>query len=146
MTQMMPGSRLSHVVVPLDGTLVRTVTVWNKKEGLIQKDKVVPGGFIVYFPRGHVLRVKNEKQLKHYGLDKKPRLISMAGLADPDSPLGKMMMAQDDAARQGAYQELEQAVMHMAIAKSGPTIMPEQIKKTRFIQKGDSFSKRPEAA
>lgn len=134
--QNMPGARLSHVVVALKGTLKRAVTVWTKKEGLVQKVIDVPAGFLVYFPRGHVLRV-DEEHLKHYGLDKKPRISNLSGLHDPESPLGKIMMAQDDAARAGAYQDLEQMVMQMAIAKSGPVIMPEQVKATRFIQHED---------
>jgi hypothetical protein len=121
------------------------MTTWTKKEGLVRKSVAVPAGYIVYFPRGHVLRIRDERQLEHYGLHRKPKLIDMAGLANPESPLGKMMMAQDDATRAGAYVELEQAVMHMAIAKSGPIIMPEQVKQARFV-KSDDFVNRGKAA
>jgi hypothetical protein len=140
-----PGTRLSFVVVKLEGTLMRDVVTYSKTDGLVQKQKAVPAGYLVYFPRGHVLRIKDMKHLAHYGLDKKPHIINMQGLHDPNSPIGKMISAQDDAARAGAYQELEQAVMHLAIAKSGPTIMPEQIKRQRFVESND-FAKPGKAA
>jgi len=137
---MMPGTRLSFVVVKLDGTLTRQITTWTKKEGLVKKEMPVPAGNLVYFPRGHVLRLSDE-QLVHYNLNKKPRMINLQGLHDPESPVGKMMMAQDDATRANAYNDLEQAVMHLAIAKSGPVIMPEMVKKMRFVEAKDYTTK-----
>jgi hypothetical protein len=143
--QQMPGTRLSFVVVKLEGTLRRMVTSWTKKDGLVPKEVPVPAGNLVYFPRGHVLRLSDEA-LVHYGLNKKPRMINMQGLHDPESPLGKMLAAQDDAARANAYNDLEQAVMHLAIAKSGPVIMPEMVKKMRFVEAKDYTTKGKEAA
>ena len=136
----MTGTRLSYVVVKLEGTLMRDVivpTYKNKMLTLKRVKKAVPAGYLVYFPKGHVLRIEDSEHLEHYGLDRKPRFINLKGLHNPDSPLGKMMSAQDDAARKGAYQELEQAVMQLAIAKSGPVIMPEQVAKARFIEASD---------
>jgi hypothetical protein len=144
----MPNTRLQYVVVPLDGTLKRMKTrlVRKGKLSTIEKKPAdVPAGYLVYFPRGHVLRMTQE-QLEHHGLDQKPRLISLAGLHDPSTPLGRMMMAQDDAARAGAYQELEQQVMQLAIAKSGPVIMPEQMKATRFTEYEDHQTRKSQKA
>jgi hypothetical protein len=132
----MPGGRLSFVAVELEGTLKRETCKYIKGKGLVRKEESVPAGYLVYFPRGHVLRL-NEEQMKHYGLHRKPRIINMAGLHDPDSPIGKMMAAQNDAERAGAYKNLEQAVMQLAIAKSGPIIMPEMVKKMRFVEHSD---------
>ena len=106
----------------------------------MKKEMPVPAGNLVYFPRGHVLRLSDE-QLVHYNLNKKPRMINLQGLHDPESPVGKMMMAQDDATRANAYNDLEQAVMHLAIAKSGPVIMPEMVKKMRFVEAKDYTTK-----
>lgn len=145
----MAGTRLAYVVVKMDGTLKRDIMVPQRtknrhdgKPGMltlkrVQKD--VPAGYLVYFPKGHVIRLKNIEALQHYGLDRKPQFINLRGLHNPESPLGKMMAAQDDAARKNAYQDMEQAVMLLALAKSGPVIMPEQIKDVRFIQ-GNEFT------
>ena len=143
----MAGTRLSYVVVKLEGTLKREVVVpvrtKNKhdgKPGMLTMKRVmkdVPAGWLVYFPRGHVIRIKDSEHLEHYGLDRKPQWINLKGLHNPESALGKMMNAQDDAARKHAYQDMEQAVMQLAIAKSGPVIMPEQVKAVRFIEAGD---------
>lgn len=145
--RMAKGTRLEFVAVKLDGSLERETIVPVKKGKMTKferKNKPVPAGWLVYFPRGHVIRIKDREHLEHYGLDRKPKLINMRGLNDPNSPLGKMMAAQDDAARAGAYRDLEQAVMHMALAKSGPTIMPEQVKATRFVEH-DEFIQRASA-
>ena len=143
----MAGTRLSYVVVKLDGTLQRDVMVpvrgKNRHDGkpgmltLKRTTKAVPAGWLVYFPKGHVIRIKDREHLEHYGLDRKPQWINLKGLHNPESALGKMMAAQDDAARKNAYQDMEQAVMQLAIAKSGPVIMPEQVKNVRFIEAGD---------
>lgn len=143
----MPNTRLQYVVVPLEGTLKRVKIRLVKKGKMTtmeKKEADVPAGYLVYFPRGHVLRMTRE-QLVHAGLDREPKLISLAGLHDPSTPLGRMMMAQDDATRQGAYQELEQQVMQLAIAKSGPVIMPEQMKAQRFVEYDDHRAKKAAA-
>jgi hypothetical protein len=145
----MAGTRLAYVVVKMEGTLQRDIIVPSRtknrhdgKPGMLslkRTTKAVPAGYLVYFPKGHVLRLKTRDQLEHYGLERKPQFINLRGLHNPESPLGKMMAAQDDAARKNAYQDMEQAVMQLAIAKSGPVIMPEQIKEVRFIQ-GNEFT------
>jgi hypothetical protein len=130
------GGRLAFVVRELEGTVTRKKyklvqankkvngrTQWEMKEEMVEE----PAGFMVYFPRGHAVRVPTKKLLEHYGLHLKPRIINLEGLTDPSTPLGKMMMAQDDQARAGAYIDMERMVIQLATAKTGPQLMPEQI-------------------
>jgi hypothetical protein len=137
------GARLSFVVRELQGKVKREVyrMVPNKRSATAtgrqshEMQKVimeVPAGYMVYFPRGHVIRVRDKKTLAYYGLDRKPRIINMEGLADPNSPLGRMMSAQDDAARHGAMVDMERMVIQMATAKTGPILLNEQV-----IEKGE---------
>jgi hypothetical protein len=121
------GARLSYVVVPLEGTVKRPVCEFVKGTGIVQKMADVPAGFMVYFPRGHVTRIPNEKMLKHYKLNRRARIINVEGLNDPNSPLGRMILEQDEAGRAGAFADLERQVKDMATAGSGKTIMPEQV-------------------
>jgi DNA integrity scanning protein DisA with diadenylate cyclase activity len=51
----------------------------------------------------------------------------MSGLHDPRSLMGKLMRAQDDTARKGAMNDLEEAVIQLATRKTGAIIMPEQL-------------------
>jgi hypothetical protein len=123
------GTRLAYVVRPLEGTVEREIVVFDKKngEGLVRKMRKVPAGNMVYFPRGHVLRL-TDAQLKFYKLDRKPRMINIQGLNDPNSPIGKMINAQDEEERHGAYLDLEKSVMQLATAMTGSVLMPEQLK------------------
>lgn len=125
--QVMTGARLSFVVVALEGTVKRPVVTWTKKDGLKTKLVDKPAGFMVYFPRGHALRLEDEAALAKYGLNRKPQIINMQGLNDPNSPIGKLMMDQDAEVRQGAYVDLEQMVIRLATAKTGPVLMTEQV-------------------
>lgn len=129
-TAHMNGARLAYVVREIPGKVKRqTHSIGKKGEGIRVVDKEEPGGFMVYFPRGHALRIPDRKTLAHYGLDKKPMVINAQDvLADPNSPLGRIMMAQNEEARAGAMLDMERMVMQMATAKTGPIIMPEQIK------------------
>lgn len=115
----MTGSRLSYVVVELDGAVTRKINTWNKKTGLSNKFVDQPAGFLVYFPRGHVLRIRDKAMLRHYKLDKAPTIINLDGLSDPNTPLGRMMMSQDDAQRRGAFESMEKQVMKLAQSKGG---------------------------
>lgn len=123
----MSGTRLSFVVVALAGTVKRSVCRWTKDEGITREEVDQPAGFMVYFPRGHALRFKNKAELARYGLDKKPRLTNLQGLADPNSAIGKMMYAQDEEGRADGFSDLEQSVIALATAKTGPVLMPEQL-------------------
>lgn len=127
----MNGTRLSFVVRQLEGTVVREITpfVRDKKTGMsgIERKQVEqPAGYMVYFPRGHSLRL-TEAQLKVYKLRGRPKLINLQGLDDPNSPLGRLMMAQDADERDLAFESLEKQVIALATAKSGKILMPEQI-------------------
>lgn len=123
----MSGTRLAYVVRALPGTVKRTVCKWTKEDGLTTEEVEQPAGFIVYFPRGHALRFKNTAELARYGLDKKPKMINLQGLYDPESPAGKIMHAQDDEGRQEGFSDLEQSVIALATAKTGSVLMPEQL-------------------
>lgn len=122
------GARLAYVVVKLKGTVKRNQTRYEAGKGL----KVVPteedAGYMVYFPRGHTLRLRDERALAHYNLRMgEAPIINMQGLNDPNSAIGRMLAAQDDETRKGAWRSMEDQVIKMATAKTGPVIMPEQV-------------------
>lgn len=138
---MASGTRLAYVVVKIEGKLEREqYTIDRKKVGLTSDGKPrymndmkkimveEPGGFMAYFPRGHVVRMRTIEDLEHYGLQVgKAPLINLAGLNDPNSALGKLMQAQDQQGRADAWNALEQQVIKLSLAKTGPIIMPEQV-------------------
>lgn len=119
MQAFMNGSRLAYVVVPQDGEVVRKINTWTKKKGLSETFQAQPAGYMVYFPRGHVIRLKNRSELRRYRLDQAPRVINIEGLSDPNSVFGKLMMAQDDAARARGWTGLEEAVVRLSQVRSG---------------------------
>ena len=124
------GARLAYVVVDLHqsvGTVKRPVTTWTKKDGLKTKMVEEPAGYLVYFPRGHVIRCKDKETLRQYGLDGMPPIINLQGLNDPNSPIGRMLMSPNEDARRGAMESMEKQVIRLATAKTGPVLMPEQI-------------------
>lgn len=124
------GARLAYVVVDLHqsvGTVKRPVTTWTKKDGLKTKMVEEPAGYLVYFPRGHVIRCKDKETLRQYGLDGMPPIINLQGLNDPNSPIGRMLMSQNEDSRRGAMESMEKQVIRLATAKTGPVLMPEQI-------------------
>jgi hypothetical protein len=124
------GARLAYVVVDLSetvGTVKREVTTWTKKDGLKRKMVEEPAGFLVYFPRGHVIRLKDREELRRYRLDGQPPIVNLQGLNDPNSPIGRMLMSQDENARRGAMETMEKQVIRLATSKTGPVLMPEQL-------------------
>jgi hypothetical protein len=136
----MQGARLAYVVVPLEGMLKREKIEFVEKPAGKNKDgsarytftmkkvlKEEPAGFLVYFPRGHVIRVRSKEKLVQYGLDKPSKLVNLQGLADPNSPLGQLLMHQDESGRREAWSSLEQKVIQLATAKTGPIVLPEQV-------------------
>ena len=127
------GARLAYVVVDLSetiGTVFREVCEYKKGVGVVTKKVEEPAGFLVYFPRGHVIRLKNKEELRRYGLDGRPPIINLEGLSDPRSAIGQMLFGQDDAARRGAMESLEKQVIKLATAMTGPIVMPEQLEPT----------------
>ena len=140
----MNGARLAYVVCKLEGEVGREKIVFKETKAGKHKDgsprithemervtKMEPAGYMVYFPRGHVLRFKDEKKLKQYGLDQKPKIINLQGLNDPNSPIGQLLMMQDEKGRADAYESLEKAVIQISMVASGPIQMPEQISSRR---------------
>jgi len=124
----MSGTRLSYVVRQLDGQVEREITPFDtKKREIVRKMQKQDAGYIVYFPRGHVLRFKNMDELKRYKLHARPRMINLQGLEDPNSPIGKLIAAQDQNERDTAFEALENQVIAMATARTGRVVMPEQL-------------------
>ena len=126
----MNGARLAYVVVDLSdtvGTVKREVTTWTRRDGLKRKMVEQPAGFLAYFPRGHVIRLPDKEALRHYGLDGRPPIVNLQGLNDPNSPIGRMLLGQEEDARRGAMDTLEKQVIRLATAKTGPVLLPEQL-------------------
>ena len=126
----MNGARLAYVVVDLSetvGSVKREVVTWTRKDGLKKKMVEEPAGYLVYFPRGHVIRLRDKEALRQYGLDGRPPIVNLQGLNDPNSPIGRMLLGQEENARRGAMETLEKQVIRLATAKTGPVLMPEQI-------------------
>ena len=124
------GTRLAYCVVNLNetiGTVKREHTTWSKKGGIQKKMVEEPAGYLVYFPRGHVIRFRDKEALRHYGLAGPAPIINLEGLNDPNSPLGRMLMSQEEGAKRGAMESLEKQVIKLATAKTGPVLMPEQL-------------------
>jgi len=111
-TGVLRGSRLAYVVVKQDGVVQREVHYWSK-DGIKKKLMDEDAGYLVYFPRGHCIRLRSMAQLKHYKLHKEPQIIQLEGLNDPNSPLGKMFLSQDPGLRAASYHQLEQMVIDL---------------------------------
>lgn len=140
------GARLAYHVVALPGEIEREVVEYispkgvrrmgrdrkrgekKPETGLVRRMIKQPAGYLVYFPRGHVVRFRDEEHLAQYGLDKEPSIINMQGLHNPNSPIGKLLRAQDEGKRAEAFASMEKQVIQLATAKTGPVIMPEQTK------------------
>jgi hypothetical protein len=119
------GARLQYVVQKLNGKVKRHVHSWENNE--IQR-KVVdePAGYMVFFPKGHAIRIRDLTRLKHFGLDKPPKIANLGeGMVDPNTPLGRVMMSQEEGDRALAWSELEKEVIAMATAKTGPNILTQ---------------------
>jgi hypothetical protein len=113
-------SRLAYAVVPLKEEVTRFITRWSREKGLYDEPVKEPGGYLVYFPRGHCLRL-TEKELKRYRLDKKPKLlVDMSQMYDPNSPLGKLFLSQSESERANSWKDLEKQVIQLATARTGP--------------------------
>ena len=110
------GSRLAYVVVKQEGEVKREKHFWTK-DGIKKKLVSEDAGYLVYFPRGHAIRIKSMAMLRHYRLHREPHIIQLEGLNDPNSPLGKMFMSQDPQLRAASYRDLEQMVIDLAEAR-----------------------------
>lgn len=119
-----PGARLEYVVVPLEGEVTRKHRKWEPGKGFYDEDVLEPAGFLVFFPKGHNLRLKTLDELEFYGLTNDPRFANMTGLHDPNSAIGKLLTESEPLARQAAYRELEKLTIRLSTAKN-KNIMPE---------------------
>lgn len=117
------GSRLAYVVVALQNDVQRYQTRWDKEKGLQQVLVSEPGGYMVYFPRGHALRIADKERLRFFHLDRPARLINLAGLNDPNSVIGRLLSQQDDKGRINSFRDLEKAVIQLATAKTGKNLL-----------------------
>lgn len=115
------GARLAYVVKKLEGTLKRKNFKFNRRTGKIEAfDVEEDAGFLVFFPRGHYLRIRTREDLVRYKINYKPAIISMTGLMDPNSPVGKLMSAQDEGERVKAWEDMEADVASLVRKSVGP--------------------------
>ncbi len=125
----MENARLQYVVVPIDKKVKRLVhkLIETKKATMHSKAKFElkvelqeqDGGFLVYFPRGHVLRMKDKKALKQYGLDLPPKIINA------DDLLGSLIGADTEEKRKLVTMSLEKRVIALATRVTGPVTVPD---------------------
>lgn len=119
------GARLAYVVKKLEGKIKRTNFKFNRRNGKIEPYEVEEdAGFLVFFPRGHYLRVRTREDLIKYKLNYKPSVISMTGLLDPKSPVGKLMAAQDEGERAKAWEDMEADIAAIVRKNVGPMSIP----------------------
>ncbi len=132
----MQGTRLAFVVRKIKGKVKRNritiKTIESKVKGKADRHEMITepvdkeAGFMVYFPRGHALRL-DEAGLARYGLDKEPEIVNLTGLHDPNSPAGKLFYAQEEGARKAAFQDLEQQVIDLVTHKVGPNLITRDL-------------------
>jgi hypothetical protein len=117
------GTRLAYVVMPIKEKVSRYITKWTKEKGLHEELEEQPGGYMVYFPRGHALRM-TEKELARYKLNKRAKLVvDMSQLYDPESSIGKLFMAQSETGRADGWKDLERQVIALATHKTGNQLL-----------------------
>lgn len=124
----MSGTRLAYVVVPQEGVVTRQYTIWDKKQKkIVREAREEPAGYLVYMPRGHVIRIRDLKTLRHYKIDPdNAPLINLEGLADPRTPLGKLMLSQDADSRIKAMDELKMQVIRMTESVAGKVTVTDE--------------------
>ncbi len=140
MTAVMQGTRLAFVVRKLDGDVTRErmeVKVIKgkgpKKTDRHELERVSaeePAGYMVYFPRGHAIRCKDDRALARHGLNREPELVNLEGLHDPNSPAGKLFMSQDEQTRRGAFRDLERQVIDMVHRQGGSKLLSRGLEAT----------------
>ena len=77
------GARLAYVVVDLNETVgtVKRASHDVDQERMDSRRKMVeePAGYMVYFPRGHVVRLRNKEELRQYRVDGPAPIINLQG-------------------------------------------------------------------
>lgn len=120
-------ARMAFVVIPLEGKVKRTKITFVDKtpkgakvphHEMKREAREVDAGFMVYFPNGHALRL-SAKRLTSLGLDKAAPIANMDGLHSPETPIGRLMLAQTNQARETAFRDLQQETIALALAKVG---------------------------
>lgn len=131
------GTRLEFVVVELEGTVKRKKfrlipSKQLKRDGSPARhdrkevEEEQPAGYMVYFPRGHCIRLRDKKDLERYRLNREASIISLEGLYDPNSPIGRLIASQDDKARGKAFQSLEQKVINAVTANGRRDVLTKE--------------------
>jgi len=68
----------AYEVHPFSGTTKRRVYGFDKKSRQLTVEEVdAEGGYMVYFPKGHSIRVFDDEHLKVLGFDQPAKLIDM---------------------------------------------------------------------
>ena len=108
------GPRLPYVVRKLEGKVKVTQWSYDRKLGRITPHEAEEdAGYIVCFPAGHYLRIRNADDLRRYGLAKKPRPIAADGMALHPS-----------VSPEKSYENMEADVVSYCRAVGGPITIP----------------------
>lgn len=79
----------AYQVKKLDGTRTKTIFEMDKKtKSLRSKTIEVDKGYMVFFPRGHSIRVETEEELQRLGYTRKANDITPGDDAELDEPRG----------------------------------------------------------
>lgn len=132
------GGRLKYVVVPIKGKVKRVITSFEKKQigvtehnvpryqhTMKQSVKERPGGFMVYFPMGHVLRL-TERQLRRFRLNRPAGFADMRGLFAQGGPLAELLQAQTEEGRAEGFKRLELMTVHLATKRTGTRLLTRE--------------------
>jgi len=85
MAQRLPA----YQVKELEGTRTKTVYKWDKKAKQIAPvETEVEAGYMVYFPRGHSIRVETPAELARLGFTRPAHSVVEDGDAEIDEPGG----------------------------------------------------------
>lgn len=81
MTDQSKDIKPAYVVQRCDGDFSRPIVRYskdeNKKPVRNEETEEYKGGFMVYFPRGHSIFVKDVKELERLGFSEQPPLVDM---------------------------------------------------------------------
>jgi len=108
------GPRLPYVVRKLEGKVKVTKYTYDRKLGRISPyEAEEDAGYLVMFPAGHYLRIRNAEDLARYRLNKKPRPMAADGMA--------LHPSQSPAQ---SYENMEADVANYVKAVAGPIAVP----------------------
>lgn len=79
----------AYQVKELDGTRTKTIYEMDKKTKTLKPKEVeVPKGYMVFFPRGHSIRVETMDELKRLGYTRGANNVTLGEEADLEEPRG----------------------------------------------------------